>query len=93
MYIEFTLPTGAGGLAAQHALSFIIKDLNAWSKKYDIRYARKIVKYTIRVFLPGSESYTLFGLTFDSVRSSTFASSRWRFVEPMDPPKSIDNTF
>ena len=90
MYIEFTLPTVGGGVAAQHSLAIISKDLSAWSEKYNISYTRKIVKYTLRIFLSTPEEYTLFGLTWDAIASNTYSSRRWRFVEPMDPPKKID---
>lgn len=90
MYIEFTLASGAAGMAAQHSLHIIKKDLSTWAKKYDINYTSKIVKYTFRVFLPLPEQYSLFALTWNDTKSNTYASSRWRLVEPMDPPKSID---
>lgn len=90
MYIEFILASGAAGLAAQHSLYIIKLDLEAWSEKYDIKYTSKIVKYTLRVFLPTPECYSMFALTWDDIRTNAYATARWRLVEPMDPPKSID---
>jgi hypothetical protein len=83
MYIEFVLPTGAGGLGAQHAAYEIKKQLFDWSNKYQLPYKIKIVKYTLRVILESAETYNFFALTFESQR-------RWYFVEPMSTPNSID---
>jgi len=64
MYIEFQLPTGAGGQAANYALGLVRNKLSAWAKKYSIEYRQKIIKYTLRVTFDSDESYTLFALTW-----------------------------
>ena len=64
MYIEFTLPQGAGGLTAGYALSTVCKQLATWAAKYDIKYKTKTIKYKLRVTFDSDDSYTLFGLTW-----------------------------
>jgi hypothetical protein len=64
MYIEFQLPTGAGGQTASYALRTIQTKLTAWTKKYSIEYRQKIIKYTLRITFDADESYTLFALTW-----------------------------
>lgn len=90
MYIEFTLPRGASGVAASTALYFIKQDLNYWTQQYNIPYTVKVVKFTLRVFLPDAESYTMFGLTWDHIRSDSHSTYNWHFVDPMIPPNKID---
>lgn len=85
MYLEFSLPHGAAGQAAGHALLCIRKDLVDWAIKYDIVYKEKLVKYTLRVFFQDLETYTFFGLTWVP---NFHSSKNYRLVEPMDPPKS-----
>lgn len=79
MYIEFRLPTGAGGMAAQHALSLIRKDIEAWAKKYGIEYRTKIHKYTYRLCLYSEKDYTQFALTW---QPHSYASSYFEFKNP-----------
>ena len=64
MYIEFQLPTGAGGQAANYALGIVRNKLGAWAEKYNIKYRTKIFKYTLRVTFDEDESYTLFAMTW-----------------------------
>ena len=64
MYIEFQLPTGAGGQTATYALGVIRNKLSTWAAKYNIKYRTKIFKYTLRVTFDSDESYTLFALTW-----------------------------
>lgn len=86
MYIEFTLPTGAGGLAAGYTKFYIEKELRAWSEKYGIPYKTKTQNYRLKVTFTDPEHYSFWVLTWVSVNYST---SRWRLVEPMQPPKDI----
>lgn len=90
MYIEFVLPTGAGGMAAAHASLLIRRSLEEWAEHYNVTFKTKPVKYTLRVFLETPDQYTLFALTWSDFRGNTYATSRWSLVEPMNPPKSID---
>jgi hypothetical protein len=64
MYIEFQLPSGAGGQTASYALSIVQKKLVLWAAKYRVEYRTKIFKYTLRVTFDSDESYTLFALTW-----------------------------
>ena len=64
MYIEFTLPTGAGGQTANYALRIILNKVADWATKYSIPYRTKIFKYTFRVTFDEDESYTLFSMTW-----------------------------
>ena len=64
MYIEFQLPSGAGGQTASYALNMVQKKLSAWAVKYNIKYRQKIIKYTLRVTFDSDQSYTLFAMTW-----------------------------
>lgn len=64
MYIEFQLPSGAGGQTANYALGLVQNKLSAWAEKYNIKYRQKIIKYTLRVTFDSDESYTLFAMTW-----------------------------
>jgi hypothetical protein len=64
VYIEFTLPQGAGGLTAGHALGTVRKQLAAWADKYNVEYKTKTIKYKLRVTFDSDDGYTLFGLTW-----------------------------
>jgi hypothetical protein len=64
VYIEFTLPQGAGGLTAGHALGTVHKQLATWANKYDVNYKTKTIKYKLRVTFDSDDTYTLFGLTW-----------------------------
>jgi hypothetical protein len=65
MYIEFRLPSGAGGAAAVHALALIRKDIEAWAKKHNVEYRTKVHKYTYRLCLTSDKDYTQFALTWE----------------------------
>jgi len=64
VYIEFTLPQGAGGLTAAHALGTVSSRLATWANKYDVNYKTKTIKYKLRVTFDSDDTYTLFGLTW-----------------------------
>lgn len=65
MYIEFRLPTGAGGMAAAHAQSAITRQLKQWSEHNGgIKYRTKAVKYCLRVTFDDDTYYTLFALSW-----------------------------
>lgn len=90
MYIEFPLPSGAGGLAAQHARHAINQCVHKWADKFNIPFKTKTVKYTHRIILTCAEHYTLFGMSFDPSQEKYATSlSRWRFVEPMSIDKEL----
>ena len=64
MYIEFQLPSGAGGQTANYALGSVQNKLSEWAVKYNIKYRQKIIKYTLRVTFDSDQSYTLFAMTW-----------------------------
>jgi len=64
MYIEFRLPTGAGGAAAGHAAWMIKKNIAAWAEKYAIKYRVKSVNYTLRLCLESEKDYSFFQLSW-----------------------------
>lgn len=68
MYIQFQLPSGAGGMAAQHALSVIREELESWGKKHQIPYRTKLHKYTFRICLESDEHYTFFQLSWNPLK-------------------------
>lgn len=84
MYIEFCLPTGAGGLAAQYVNSVLNRNLHNWSDRYNIPYNKKIYKYTVRVTFDDDKFYDFFALTWrpESNKMLSYLTD-FRFVEPM----------
>ncbi len=71
MLIEFQLPTGAGGMSAAHALGVIKQELRAWSKKYQIPYTEKTVRYIHRVCFDDEKAYSFFAVTWRPKGRST----------------------
>lgn len=66
MYIEFRLPTGAGGMAAGVALKHIRIDIDDWVGRFEIQnYKTKLHKYTYRLCLASDQDYTQFALTWN----------------------------
>lgn len=84
MYLEFQLPTGAGGMAAQYTNSVLTRNLNAWSEQYDIAYIKKIHKYTVRVTFETDKHYSFFAMTWrpQSDKMLTYLTN-YRLIEPM----------
>jgi hypothetical protein len=76
VYIEFTLPQGAGGMTASHALSIVRKQLAVWAEKYNIPYKQKTIKYTHRVTFDNDEFYTFFTLTWNPQQSNVLRQFR-----------------
>lgn len=85
MYIEFALPSGAGGQAAAYVNSLLNQELHAWSDQYGIPYNTKIHKYTKRVTFDDEETYSFFALTWNPTNKK-FRSNllKFRLVEPMN---------
>lgn len=84
MYIEFELPTGAGGQAAQYVNAMLTRNLATWSTQYDIPYNKKIHKYTVRVTFDDNKYYDFFALTWrpQAEHLQTYLTN-YRFIEPM----------
>jgi hypothetical protein len=80
MYIEFRLPSGAGGVAAGTALTHINIDIDTWVRKFNIEYHKtKLHKYTYRLCLATDKDYTQFALTWNPKYS---ASTYFEFKNP-----------
>lgn len=84
MYIEFQLPTGAGGMAAQYTNSILNRNLHAWSDRYGIAYNKKIHKHTVRITFDNDQHYSVFAMTWNPVsdRMLTYLIN-YRILEPM----------
>lgn len=65
MYIEFRLPSGAGGAAAGHYSMMIKKYIEDWASKYSVKYKIKIIKYTLRLCFESEENYSFFQLSWN----------------------------
>ena len=89
MYIEFSLPTGAGGMAAQHANHIINRALHAWSDRYDIPYNTKTVKYFKRITFNDDATYAFFAMTWNPDQTF-YALSRWRIVSDLNNKETFD---
>jgi len=84
MYIEFSLPTGAAGMAAQWVNSILNQELHAWSDRFQIPYNTKLVKYTKRITFDDEKNYAFFALTWNP-QNTEFATYllEYRLIEPM----------
>ena len=84
MYVEFKLPTGAGGQAAAHVNNILSKELLFWCETYNISYVKKVVKYTVRVTFADDQHYSFFALTWNP-RHPRFRDwlLNFRLIEPM----------
>lgn len=85
MYIEFSLPTGAGGQAAAFVNSLLNRNLHDWSDRYSIPYNKKIHKYSVRITFDDDQHYPFFAMTW-APKTEHFNSYllNYRFVEPMN---------
>jgi hypothetical protein len=84
MYLEFALPTGSGGQAAQYAAHLIQQQLEIWAQKYNIKYHKKHWKYTVRVTFDDDAVYSFFAMTWaPDIGEFTSYLLNYRFVEPM----------
>jgi hypothetical protein len=80
MYVEFRLPTGAGGMAAGHCAALIKRNIEAWAVNHNIKYRTKIVNYTLRLSLLSEQDYTLFQLSWNP---DHHCAREYTLVEPM----------
>jgi hypothetical protein len=80
MYIEFSLPSGSAGMAAQFTDSHISRDLQQWSNQYNISYNTKIVKYKKRVTFDHESDYSVFAMTWNPKQ---VAWLNYVLIEPM----------
>lgn len=79
MYIEFWLPSGAGGMATGYAVSVIKQEIESWAQKYHVAYRTKVVKYTLRLSFNNQQDYVHFQLSWNP---SHIVSTRYTIVEP-----------
>ena len=85
MYIEFRLPTGAGGQAAQYTNGVLTRNLQEWSERQGIPFNKKIHKWTVRVTFDRDEHYSVFALTWNpKSRQLLSYLTDYRFIEPMN---------
>lgn len=85
MYLEFQLPTGAGGMAAQYTSSILNRNLTDWSNLYNIAYVKKIHKYTVRVTFDNDQTYSFFALTWNPKGDKMLQYlTNYRLIEPMN---------
>jgi hypothetical protein len=85
MYIEFQLPTGGGGMAAQYTSFLIAKNLTDWSNSYNIAYVKKNHKYTVRVTFDSDELYSFFAMTWRPKSDKMLSYlTNYRLIEPMN---------
>lgn len=85
MYLEFRLPTGAGGLAAQHTYGALSRNLEKWSTRYNIPHVKKVHKYTVRVTFEDDKFYDFFALTWQPTASQMLSYLiDYRLIEPMN---------
>ncbi len=85
MYIEFQLPTGAGGMAAQYTNHMLAQNLTAWSNRYNIAYTKKVHKWTVRVTFDKDETYSFFALTWNPTGEKMMNYlTHYRLIEPMN---------
>ena len=64
MHIEFKLPTGSGGQAAQYVNTMLDRELTEWSLQYGVPYTKTVMHFQARVELDQDRDYTVFVLTW-----------------------------
>lgn len=86
MYIEFRLPSGAGGMAAAMVGQSLLRHLRDWSDSNDIAMRTKTIKYTVRVTFDYEPYYEFFAMTWNPPSQHKFSSylTSYRFIEPQD---------
>jgi hypothetical protein len=84
MYIEFTLPTGAGGMAAGYVHQKLLKLLSDWTQKHGIAYRTKLHKYSMRLTFDNDKHYKFFILTWQP-KYENFENylSNFKIIDPM----------
>ena len=77
MYLEFRLPSGAGGMAAGYTKMGISKELARVCKQYNIEFEDRVTKaYRYRVSFKRDQDYTLFALVWQP-KSTYFNYTVW----------------
>jgi|694.fasta_scaffold88491_4 hypothetical protein len=86
MYLEWKIPSGAGGATATLFCGILRDAIELWSTKWGIPYRTKIHKYTFRCTLGPDQNYDWFNLTWDPVKIAGDTNVTWfrpRLVDPM----------
>lgn len=84
MYLEFKLPSGANGQAAQYVHMMLIRNLQHWSNSQDIAYKTKIHKWTVRVTFDDNKHYSVFALTWNPKSDQMLSYIiNYQLIEPM----------
>ena len=87
MYIEFTLPTGAGGMSANYVHWEIRKNLQEWSEKYQIPFQSKVEKLKVKVTFEDERNYSVFSMTWNPTANHLNSwIKNFKFIEPMRRP-------
>lgn len=77
MYLEFRLPSGAGGMAAGYTKAAISKELKQICEQYNIEFEDRVTKaYRYRVSFKQPQDYTLFALVWQP-KNSWFNYTVW----------------
>lgn len=90
MYIEFSLPHGAGGQAALIATHIINQALHNWSDRYQIPYNVKNIKYFKRITFDDDAHYSLFAMTWNPDKKY-HVLSKWRIVSDLNNKTAFDS--
>lgn len=68
MYIEFKLPSGAGGMAALHASYYIRKRMQAWAEEHNIKITSEHTGYRMTYKFSRDYDYTVFALSWTALK-------------------------
>lgn len=70
MHIEFQLPTGAAGMAAQHRAYHIRRQLKEWAMQHNIEYTTSLGKrWRMHLHFTKEQDYTLFTLSWQGEKN------------------------
>lgn len=68
MYIEFKLPTGAGGMAALHASRHIRARVQAWADWHNVKITSIHSGYRMTFMFEHDHDYTVFALSWQVLK-------------------------
>ena len=64
--IEFSLPGGGGGMAAQMARGLLLRRLRKFRDDYKFDFVCNTEGYILQVWFKDERAYTVFSLTYDT---------------------------
>jgi len=64
-FLEFRLPSGAGGMAAGYTRKSILDKVKQFCNQHCIEFTHKTVSYTLQVRFDDDKYYTFFMLSWD----------------------------